>query len=81
LGSLPRQRYWEVFLASDVDGERPLPPHEGTNPIPAGIVIAVVLYHGNEHRGQVCTILGALGHQPPDLTPWAYAFARGRMRE
>jgi hypothetical protein len=24
--------------------------------------------------------LGALGHEPPDLTPWAYAFASGRMR-
>lgn len=72
---------WEVFLASDVDSERQLPPDEGTTPIPAGIVMAVVLYHGSEHRGQICTILGALGHEPPDLTPWAYAFASGRMRE
>ena len=72
---------WEIFLAGDVDGERPLPPEEGTEPIPSGIVVAVVLYHGSEHRGQICTILGALGHEPPDLTPWAYAFATGRMRE
>jgi uncharacterized damage-inducible protein DinB len=72
---------WEVFLAGDVDEERLLPPDEGTNPIPAGIVIAVVLYHGSEHRGQICTILGALGHEPPDLTPWAYAFVSGRIRE
>lgn len=71
---------WELFLASDVDSEYPLSPDEGTNPIPAGIVIAVVLYHGSEHRGQICTILGALGHEPPDLTPWAYAFASGRIR-
>jgi uncharacterized damage-inducible protein DinB len=62
---------WEIFLASDVDSE---------HPIPAGVVIAVVLYHGSEHRGQICTILGALGHEPPDLTPWAYAFASGRIR-
>ena len=72
---------WEAFLAGDVDGERPLPLDEATNAIPAGVVIAVVLYHGSEHRGQVCTILGALGHEPPDLTPWAYALASGRMRE
>lgn len=72
---------WEIFLAGDVDSEHPLPPDEGTNPIPAGVVIAVVLYHGSEHRGQICTILGALGYEPPDLTPWAYAFASGRMRE
>ncbi len=72
---------WEIFLTGDVDDERPLPPDEGTNTIPAGIVIAVVLYHGSEHRGQVCTILGALGHEPPDLTPWAYAFDTGRIRQ
>jgi len=71
---------WERFLASEVDGERLLPPDEGDHPIPAGIVIAVVIYHGSEHRGQICTILGALGHEPPDLTPWAYAFATGRMQ-
>ncbi|HMN31265.1 MAG TPA: DinB family protein [Caldilineaceae bacterium] len=71
---------WELFLAGEVDSEQPLPPDEGTNPIPAGVVIAVVLYHGSEHRGQICTILSAHGHEPPDLTPWAYAFASGRIR-
>ncbi|HEY0739026.1 MAG TPA: DinB family protein [Herpetosiphonaceae bacterium] len=71
---------WESFLAGDVDAERLLPPDEGTEPIPAGIVIAVVLYHGSDHRGQICTILSAIGHEPPDLTPWAYAFATGRIR-
>lgn len=70
---------WEEFLASDVDSERPLPPEEGIHPIPAGIVLAVVLYHGSEHRGQMCTILSAHGHEPPDLTPWGYAFASGRI--
>lgn len=68
---------WEVFLAGEVDSEQPLPPDEGTHPIPAGVVIAVILYHGNEHRGQICTILSTRGHESPDLTPWAYAFARG----
>jgi uncharacterized damage-inducible protein DinB len=58
-----------------------LPPDEGTNTIPAGIVPSVVLYHGNEHHGQICTTLSAHGHEPPDLTPWAYAFASGRIRE
>lgn len=71
---------WEEFLAGELDGDHPLPPHEGDNTIPAGIVVAVVLYHGNEHRAHICTILGALGHEPPDITPWAYAFASGRMR-
>lgn len=40
----------------------------------------VKLTVGGEHRGQICTILGALGHEPPDLTPWAYAEAVGRIK-
>ena len=72
---------WEVFLAGDVDSEQPLPPDEGIHPIPAGVVIAVVLYHGSDHRGQICTILSAHGHEPPDLTPWPYAFASGRIQQ
>jgi len=71
---------WERFLSSNVDSEHLLPLDEGDTPVPAGVVIAVVIYHGSEHRGQVCTILSALGHEPPDLTPWAYAFASGRIR-
>src|SRR5947209_16816985 len=46
---------WEDFLAGEVDGERPLAGDTGNLTIPAGIVIAVVLYHGSEHRGQICT--------------------------
>ncbi len=72
---------WEEFLAGDVDGDHPLPADEGVGTIPAGIVITVVLYHGNEHRAHICTILGALGPEPPDITPWAYAFASGRICE
>lgn len=71
---------WEDFLAGDVDSERPLPALEGNHTIPAGICIAVALYHGSEHRAQICTILGALGHAPPDTTPWAYAVASGRIQ-
>src|SRR5207248_7733494 len=71
---------WEDFLAGDVDSERPLEADEGEGTIPAGVVIAVALYHGTEHRAHICTILGALGHEPPDVTPWAYAEASGRIR-
>jgi hypothetical protein len=36
------------------------------------------LHHANEHRAHVCTILGALGHEPPDVSAWGYAGATGR---
>jgi len=40
--------------------------------------IIPALHHGSEHRAQICTILGALGYEPPDVSAWGYAFASGR---
>ena len=72
---------WETFLAGEVDSERPMEAR-GSNPerytVPAGIFITQALHHGSEHRAQICTILGALGHEPPDVSAWGYAFASGR---
>ena len=72
---------WEQFLAGEVDSERPMQAR-GSDPevytVPAGIFIAQALHHANEHRAQVCTILGSLGHEPPDVSAWGYSFASGR---
>jgi len=40
-----------------------------------GVVLAQVVHHGNEHRTQVTTILGANGTEPPALSAWAYGRA------
>ncbi|TMC77252.1 MAG: hypothetical protein E6J15_04110 [Chloroflexi bacterium] len=40
-----------------------------------GVVIAQAVHHGNEHRTQVTTILGANGIEPPPLSSWAYGRA------
>ena len=45
----------------------------------AGVFITQALHHGNEHRAHICTILGALGHEPPDVSAWEYALTHGRM--
>jgi len=72
----------ERFLAGDWDSER---LGEGSGDrgevfaIPAGLFLAQALHHANEHRAHVCTILGALGHEPPDVSAWGYALATGRM--
>ncbi len=46
----------------------------------ASTVLNQTLHHANEHRAQICTILGALGYQPPDLSGWDFAVATGQMR-
>jgi uncharacterized damage-inducible protein DinB len=72
---------WEHFLAGEVDSERPMEAR-GSNPerytVPAGVLITQAMHHGSEHRAQICTILGALGYEPPDVSAWGYAFASGR---
>ncbi len=72
---------WARFLAGDVDTERPGEARGDQGEVfavPAGVFITQALHHANEHRAQVCTILGALGHEPPDVSAWGYAFATGR---
>lgn len=75
---------WERFLAGEVDpeGTREGRGDDGTIYVyKAGVFLTQALHHANEHRAHVCTILGALGHEPPEVSAWAYAFATGRGRE
>jgi uncharacterized damage-inducible protein DinB len=70
------------FLAGDWDDER-FGEARGNDgevfAVRAGIFLTQALHHANEHRAHVCTILGALGHEPPDVSAWGYARATGRM--
>jgi uncharacterized damage-inducible protein DinB len=47
--------------------------------VPLGIRLAQALYHGSDHRSQVCTALSALGVEPPSLEVWDFAQLDGRM--
>ena len=73
---------WEAFLTLDeVDTER-LGEAGGDDrvfDVRAGIFLTQALHHANEHRAHICTILGALGHDAPELSGWTYALATGRM--
>jgi uncharacterized damage-inducible protein DinB len=40
-----------------------------------GVILAQFVHHGNEHRTQITTILGANGIEPPPLSAWAYGRA------
>jgi uncharacterized damage-inducible protein DinB len=70
------------FLAGDWDTEA-LGEGRGDEgeifAIRAGIFLTQAIHHANEHRAHVCTILGTLGHEPPDVSGWGYALATGRL--
>jgi uncharacterized damage-inducible protein DinB len=74
----------EQFVATEWDSER-LGEARGDEgvvfAVNAGVFLTQALHHANEHRAHICTILGALGYDAPDVSAWGYALATGRMTE
>ena len=74
---------WDDVLSTPQDADRPLSRQRrdgSVTTMPAGIVLAQTLHHGNVHREQVCSVLTAQGLEPPDLSAWAYGYATGRLQ-
>ena len=40
--------------------------------MPAAVLFAQVLNHGDEHRAHVCTVLGGNGIEPPEIDGWSW---------
>lgn len=72
------EKLWEKLLSEPLDSERLLILDDGKYECPASVVVAQALHHSNAHREQVCAALTALGTEPPDVQPWAFADATGR---
>ncbi|CAN5561596.1 hypothetical protein BH20CHL7_BH20CHL7_17680 [soil metagenome] len=73
---------WLALLERGVDPDTDV-PEEGDRwrfHAPAGMRLAQVVQHGNDHRSQICTILTTLGIEPPEIDLWAWAEATGRTR-
>ena len=75
-------RFWESFLERPFDPDRVCTRQgpRGIQEATAGVVLTQVLVHACEHRGQACSIITALGKEPPDLQAWAYAREVGLAR-
>jgi uncharacterized damage-inducible protein DinB len=74
---------WTDVLADQIDPDADMPEIGDTGwefHAPAGVRLAQVVQHGNDHRSQVCTALTSLGVEPPDIAVWAFAEATGRAR-
>lgn len=37
-----------------------------------GLLLIQAIHHGNDHRTQICSTLGALGEEVPELDGWEY---------
>lgn len=64
-------------VASSDDPDRPVPVDSDDDRSTVGVLLAQLVHHGNEHRTQATTILGANGMEPPAISAWAYGRAVG----
>jgi uncharacterized damage-inducible protein DinB len=68
----------ELTVAESDDPDRQIVMDEGKGPrTTVGVIFAQLVHHGNEHRTQVTTILGANGIEPPPVSAWGYGRAAG----
>ena len=56
------------------DPDRRVDMNEGRGST-VGVILAQLVHHGNEHRTQATTILGANGVEPPPISAWGYGRA------
>jgi uncharacterized damage-inducible protein DinB len=63
-----------IAAAEDDDPARRIEMNEGRRST-VGVILAQLVHHGNEHRTQITTVLGANGIEPPPLSAWAYGRA------
>jgi uncharacterized damage-inducible protein DinB len=73
---------WQAQLAGDPDPTTDVVEFEDggyETHVPFGVRLAQALYHGTDHRSQICTALTNLGIQPPAIEAWDLARLDGRM--
>jgi uncharacterized damage-inducible protein DinB len=66
----------ELEVVASDDATRRIEMNEGRRST-VGVILAQLVHHGNEHRTQVTTILGANGIEPPAVSAWGYGRAAG----
>lgn len=70
------ERLISVAESDDPARRIEMSPGEGRHST-VGVILAQLVHHGNEHRTQITTILGANGIEPPPLSGWGYGRAAG----
>jgi uncharacterized damage-inducible protein DinB len=73
---------WQAVIAGDLDAASDVVEYEDSGyetHAPLGVRLAQALYHGTDHRSQICTALTTLGVEPPAIETWDFATVDGRM--
>lgn len=51
---------------------------KGEFDVKKAVLLTQAIHHANEHRAQICSMLGLLGIEPPDVSAWLYGIETGR---
>ena len=73
---------WQHLIRGELDPNQDVVEYEASGyetHAPLGIRLGQALYHGTDHRSQVCTALTSLGIEPPAIEVWDYATRDGRF--
>jgi uncharacterized damage-inducible protein DinB len=73
---------WQDLVAGDLDPATMVIEFEDAGyetHAPLGIRLAQAIYHGTDHRSQVCTALTSIGIEPPAIEVWDFARRDGRF--
>ena len=74
--------WFSSYAKGPIDVERIITRHgaDGSaQKMPAGILIAQFLHHGNEHRAQLGSIFGANGIEPPHYSAFNWGSELGKI--
>ena len=66
-----------IDIAASEDPDRVIGDRDSDDWTTAGIVLAQLVNHGNEHRAHATTILGSHGLPTPKIGAWTYGIANG----
>ncbi len=75
---------WSMLLDGELDPDAIVVRHRDDGSdyhAPLGIRLGQALHHGTDHRSQICTVLTALGVEPPAIDVWDFGEQDGRAIE
>jgi hypothetical protein len=70
---------WEALAADPKIADRQVKTTDGWV-VPAALPMSYAIYHADDHRSHILSILGARRLEIPNLDPWAYAEQSGQIR-
>jgi uncharacterized damage-inducible protein DinB len=61
-------------VATTIDPDGDIQIGDSDDYLPAKVILLQAVHHAHEHRTQICSMMGQLGIEPPELSGWTYYY-------